>query len=232
MIEPPEVPHAHHADHGDGPARHPLLRWVFEAVMPISVLLLSIGSLAVALHTGQAMDRLVAHNERLVKAQSTPIVMFENSNFDVKRQQASLLFSVRNVGTGPARLHWLRIDHQGKRFEDPGAWLFGLASTEEKHALRTATVVTGGLDGGVIPAREEKLALQWEMPQEQDTLLRAIWERANQQRRRISGEYCYCSVFDECWRQTLGSSLARPVARCEEPAAVAAPALASPASSP
>ncbi|WP_374438023.1 hypothetical protein [Inhella sp.] len=81
MIEPPEVPHVH--GHHEGPHRHPWLRLMLDAVVPISVLLLSIG----ALHTGTAMDKLVAHNEKLVKAQSTPILTYNTSNFDDQQQR-------------------------------------------------------------------------------------------------------------------------------------------------
>jgi hypothetical protein len=212
MIEPPEVPH-HHA-HQEGLSRPGWLKFVVDAVMPISVLLLSIGSLYVALHTGSAMDKLVAHNEKLVKAQSTPILEYSTSNYDPAAKLRSLSFSVTNVGTGPARLHWLRVVEGEKRHAHFQPWLLSLMDAEERSTLRSAEVITGDVDGAVIPARDGRTALTWARPPESDLLGTKIWDRANIERGKLRVEVCYCSVFDECWEHRFQEGPAKAVAQC------------------
>jgi len=220
MIEPPEVPHSH--AHHEGPPRQGWMKWVFEAIMPISVLLLSIGSLYVALHTGTAMDKLVAHNEKLVKAQSTPILTYSTSNFDDQQQRPALKFEVANVGTGPARLHWVRVHQAQRSYPHFFPWLESLS--QDPAALSSADWLTGTLDGAVLPAREVRTGLYWARPAERAPAQLALWQLANQARGQLQVEFCYCSVFDECWQERVGAGPARPVPRCEAPAQPAASA--------
>ncbi len=221
MIEPPEVPH-HHAHH-DGPIKKGWAAWL-DRVMPLSVLLLSVGSLYVALHTGSAMDKLVAHNEKLVKAQSTPILQYSNSNYDLDSKSHQLSFKLENVGTGPARLMWVRLSDPNGAYQGFGEWLFSLAPEADRDAIRRAEVITGTLDGTVLPAREERTALIWDQPDADTGPQRALWETANRARGKLIVEACYCSVFDECWQGPLGRGLQRSVPACSAPSAAAAAA--------
>jgi len=217
MIEPPEVPH-HHAHHEGAPKRG-LARWL-DMIMPVSVLLLSVGSLYVALHTGTAMDKLVAHNEKLVKAQSTPILQYATSNYDPATKTPRLTFKVENVGTGPARLMWVRVHDPKASHAHFGPWLTSLAAPEAREALRTADVITGNLDNTVLPPRDERMALDWERPGDDQPVLRALWREANGARSQLTVEACYCSVFDECWQGKLGEELPRSVPACPAPGAL------------
>lgn len=212
MIEAPEVPHQH--AHHDGPPRRGWLKFVFDAVMPISVLLLSIGSLYVALHTGSAMDKLVAHNEKLVKAQSTPILQYGTSNYEVATERLALSFVVGNVGTGPARVHWVRVRDGDKLHAHFQPWLLSQSSQEEQQEVMQNDLITSDIDGGVLPVREERRLLFWVKPPAEQTLARAVWDRANISRSKLRVEVCYCSVFDECWEHRFGDGPAKPVAQC------------------
>ncbi len=214
MIEPPEVPH-HHAHH-DGPPKQGWAAWI-DRVMPLSVLLLSVGSLYVALHTGSAMDKLVAHNEKLVKAQSTPILQYSNSNYDLGLKAHQLSFKLENVGTGPARLTWVRVSDSRGVYDDFSQWLRQLAPPDDLEAIRRAEVITGNLDNTVLPAREERTALVWGRPEADTGPQRTLWEAANQARGELRVEACYCSVFDECWQGVLGYGLPRSVPSCGTP---------------
>ena len=59
MIDDPEGPHPHHGSSG--------IKWL-DLALAIAVLLLSAASLWTAHGTGQTMERLVAENSRLVRA--------------------------------------------------------------------------------------------------------------------------------------------------------------------
>ncbi|WP_374438360.1 hypothetical protein [Inhella sp.] len=84
--------------------------------------------------------------------------------------------------------------------------------------------MTGTLDGTVLPARETCTGLYWARPSEKAPAQLALWQLANQARGQLQIEFCYCSVFDECWQERFGAGPARPVPRCEAPAAPAASA--------
>ena len=99
MIEPPETPH-HVAEH-----HRTAIPW-FDVAMGVAVLAVSFGSLYVSLHTGHTMEALVEQNQRLVRAQSTPILQYTHGN-NVDGEKV-LHFEVRNVGTGPALSAWPR----------------------------------------------------------------------------------------------------------------------------
>jgi hypothetical protein len=185
--------------------------------MPVSVLLLSIGSLYVALHTGSAMDKLVAHNEKLVKAQSTPILQYGTSNYEMASERHALSFSVGNVGTGPARVHWVRVRDGDKLHAHFQPWLLAQASDAEKPAVLDTELITSDIDGGVLPVRESRQLLFWLKPSAEQALAHAVWERANQSRGKLRVEVCYCSVFDECWEHRFGDGPAKPVAQCTAP---------------
>jgi|GEM_PF-733023 len=223
MIEPPEVPHQH--AHHEGAPRRGLAKWFFEAVMPVSVLLMSLGSLYVALHTGSAMDKLVAHNEKLVKAQSTPILEYGTSNYVIETKKHSLSFKIANVGTGPAQLRWLRVRDGDKVYAHFGPWLMSLADEADHALMRQSDVITGTLDDSVLPARDERLALVWDKPEASQAALLAVWEKANVARGSLAVEFCYCSVFDDCWLK--GRSAAKPLPRCEAPLEPSRPASAA-----
>lgn len=219
MIEPPEVPHTHHAGH-EAPARHPALRLFFDAVTPISVLLLSIGSLFVALHTGTAMDKLVAHNEKLVKAQSTPILEFNTSNSkDDKLSESSwvLSFDLLNVGTGPAKLNWVRIAHGGQHHPNFPAWVQSLREPGAKPFDAPLSISTSPLTRVVLPAGGIRPAFSWPRPKEDGAPERSLWKRADTERFKMRVEVCYCSVFDECWEASLPHGDHKPVAQCTAP---------------
>src|SRR6185369_16176359 len=95
MIEAPETPHVHHAAHGDRQ------RW-FDISIAVAVVLVSLGSLYVSLHTGRTMEKLVDQNARLVKANSVPLLQFDHGNVN-DQGKSEIYLAVRNARTGPAR---------------------------------------------------------------------------------------------------------------------------------
>ncbi len=199
MIEAPET--AHHAQqHGSGSGH----RW-FDITMAIAVLLLSVGSLYVALHTGHAMDELVSQNERLVRAQSTPILQYNHGNVDDDGTEA-LGFEIRNVGTGPARVIWTEIEIEGRTYDD---WSEFIASAGSgRYVLSTEPV-----NRTVLAANDSRRLLWWKRPS--DAAMLEHWDTIDKQRFIAKARACYCSVFDQCWTSNMQADLPRLVSSCE-----------------
>lgn len=203
MIEAPET--AHHA-HGHGGGGH---RW-FDIVMAVAILLVSAGSLYVALHTGHTMEALVEENERLVRAQSTPILQYDSGNVD-EDGAAAQVFTIRNVGTGPARVNWFKLDHGGKTYSSVTDFL-------RDTGRGPITFIEGSVNQTVLAQGDKRNMLVWRYPA--DPVGRSRWKQIDKVRGDITVQACYCSVFDECWLSNLEADLPKRVPSCERPVQV------------
>ncbi|QHL92079.1 hypothetical protein GVO57_14480 (plasmid) [Sphingomonas changnyeongensis] len=200
MIEAPEIPHtAHSHDHGSSGRR-----W-FDIAMAVAVLLVSTGSLYVSLHTGHTMEALVKANERLVKAQSTPVLQYDHGNVsDTGRKE--LAFTLTNVGSGPARVVWFEVAPAGQRYSNIGEWV--MASGKSSITFTSATI-----NQIVLAPNDKRNLLVWPRPDDEAGLKR--WNRIDRERFKTSVRACYCSVFDQCWQSSLEADIPKEVASCE-----------------
>lgn len=200
MIEAPETPHTPHGHHHDSGSQ----RW-FDITMAVAVLLVSAGSLYVALHTGKTMEELVHANERLVRAQSTPVLQYDHGNVS-DEGKAQLEFSITNVGTGPARIVWFDVLPKGTRYSSIGTWI--VASGKSSITFTSASINRMVLAPGV-----QRRMLAWKRPQ--DEAGRQRWAFIDRVRFSTPVRACYCSVFDQCWISNLEADIPREVPNCQ-----------------
>jgi hypothetical protein len=197
MIEAPEAPHHHHHKTG--------LPW-FDLIVPIAVLCISIASLLTSLQSEKSMHALVDQNARLVSAQSTPLLMMDTGNFGDDGKPV-LSMSISNVGTGPARIEWLRVvDDQGF---DYGA-LYDRVKKVDPRALFTSQQISGTL----MKTGDERSVFRWPEPIDNAPAL-AEWTKLNTTRFHLHSSACYCSIFDECKITEFGESRPKAVSSCE-----------------
>jgi hypothetical protein len=204
MIEPPETPH-HVVEH-----HRTNIKW-FDVAMAVAVLVVSFGSLYVSLHTGHTMEALVEQNQRLVRAQSTPILQYTHGN-DVDGQPV-LHFQVRNVGTGPARLAWARLEHGGRTYATWSGFALAALPAVDRLPLQNAPLAPS-----VLSAGEERPIMRW--PREGDADQLRAWDTLERSRFNAVATACYCSVFDECWTSHMNGDVPRQVESCENPRAL------------
>jgi hypothetical protein len=213
MLEAPEV-HSHH------PKKTGLMHW-FEIVISASVLMLSAGSLYIALHTGHTMEQLVAQNQRLVEANSLPLLVYDHGNAS-EDGSPGLSFTIKNAGAGPARVVWFSLKMQGREYAsffqlidnltdvdlggDSGAF-FG--------ANPNAGPFTSAIIGRILTPGEEVRIIRWIKPAEDDKEALAVWQKIERARfDDIRVRACYCSIFDRCWIDALDGSAPRAVESC------------------
>jgi hypothetical protein len=197
MIEAPEPPHADHSGH----------RW-FDFAIAIAVVLVSLGSLYVSLHTGHTMEQLVEQNARLVRANSVPLLQFDTGNVDDTGAPVIYL-EVRNVGTGPARIVWFEMQQDGKfirSYQD-------LLPKGVNLSRPDAGIITSTIAPSMMPVGERRRLLSW--PRPTDGVETAAWNHVNRIRNDVTVEACYCSLFDECWLTTATADVPRPIVSCE-----------------
>jgi hypothetical protein len=189
-LESPDVhsPHARHAG---------LPRWL-ELVIAITALITSISSIAIAVHHGRIMDKLV-------KANSIPYVRGGFSDI-LPDGTRVLSLDLLNRGVGPAHEQSLRVKVDG-RYVKSTKELFraSLGAERVAEAGRALEAMKNGLRTRFIPGGGEQMVFR--LTRTPENALN--WDLLETAQARWDVEYCYCSVFDECW-QVLGE-LEEPV---------------------
>jgi hypothetical protein len=157
-----------------------------DLVVGFSAIFISLCSLALAIHHGHTM-------ERLVEANSRPFVQFETSNGQVRPDGElvrELSASISNPGAGAARIEQFEISVDHRAFS---AWPEALGQLKEDAAA-------------------QHVILRWN----RDESNGALWDYvdAARQAKRIVLKACYCSIFDQCWMASTASFRPVPVKRC------------------
>jgi hypothetical protein len=192
---------------------------VLDLVLGGSALFISLCSLGLAIHTGRAMDRLVEANSR-------PVLTFSNGNADPEDRRSSprrmLYFQVENPGAGSARVEWVRLDVQG---HEVGSW-------NEALKLIRASAEAGLPDDGTSPPAAQgdfvtsTVGRSYLRPGNTQIMFSwlktdanaAFWDKVEAMRHH--GNYfhltaCYCSIFDQCWVADSKTYSPKAVANCD-----------------
>jgi len=88
----------------------------FKLPIALSMVVSTLSAVYGSIKTSLTMEALVKENTRLVMANSTPLLEFSSGNYD--NNEATLNFTVNNVGNGPARVVWFQVKGDGQPFPD------------------------------------------------------------------------------------------------------------------
>ena len=194
---------APHAAHNTGS------RWL-DLTLALSAMFVSIVSLALAVHHGDAMDRLVAAN-------SWPFLMYDTESIDPQGNRRISL-KIENSGVGPARIQTFEVWWQGQPVSTAPELLQRCCMTDSKAPLDQATARSLNLVIGQIAARVMRAgAAESFLSLELKEANAAIWHRLDIARLQLRMRACYCSVFEECWETDLEQTSARRVRSCAAP---------------
>jgi hypothetical protein len=192
-----ETPHAAHS------TGH---RWL-DLTLALSAMFVSIVSLVLAVHSGNAMDRLVAAN-------SWPFLMYDTDNIDPQGNRRISL-KVENSGIGPARIQTFEVWWQGQPVSTTPELLQRCCMTDsnapmDQSTARSLNLVIGQIASRVLRAGDAEAFLSLELKEANAD----IWHRLDRARMQLKMRACYCSVFDECWQTDLVETSARRVRSC------------------
>lgn len=178
------------------PARWP--RHLLEYISTTFAVVVSLISLWVAIGTERA-------NRQMVAASSWPMLSVDSSNVDAEGRSV-LLFRVTNTGVGPAKVRSFEVFYKGR----PATGAVSLIRTccksdfarpsPSKNEAAAGFFITGGTAGSVIRAGETHNFIQMGLGTQNETLWRALNTARNNS---ITYRICYCSVFNECWINTV-----------------------------
>ncbi len=201
MAFEPEHGHGHHG-HGTG------VKWL-DIIMAVSAVFISVVSLAVSIEHGRTMERMVDQNERMVAANTMPLLNFSGTMFNSKLEPR-LALQLKNGGVGPALVEWLDVRYKGVHYGSAAALM----------NVCCATATSGGRGGyiysnvshSIIPARETVEFLV--VP---ETAPKVLYDAVNRARDDMDLQACYCSLLDECWITDFGPTRPKRVATCAVP---------------
>jgi len=190
-LEGPEIHHPH-ARHAGG-----LPRWL-ELLIAVTALITSISSIAIALHHGEIM-------EKLVEASSIPYM--QGGFSDVTPEGADVLsLDLLNRGVGPAHQQSLRVKVDGKYVTSLDQLIERSIGPGEPHLGRTVNHVKRRF----IPGGESQFVFR--LARTPENAVR--WDHLQAAQTRWDVEYCYCSVFEECWQVNEQWDEPHPVKQC------------------
>ena len=179
---------------------------LLDLSIAVSAILISLTSLAIAIHHGRVQQKLVAAN-------SWPFLTALTSNdFGEGRQTFSLM--ILNSGVGPAALKRLVVSYDRKPVR---GWVellqscCGVSQDFELSEFQEIGFVSGGRAKGIIRANQHVLLLRLARLPDQPE----IWQRFGASRLKISYDACYCSILGECWESDLQTLDPRSVQQCE-----------------
>jgi hypothetical protein len=201
-VEGPEVHHPHKHHGGGG-----LPRWL-ELGIALTALVTSISSIFIAVHHGQIM-------EKLVQANSLPYVQGGVSNVTTEGTQV-LSLDLLNRGVGPAHEQSLRVKADGKYVTTVDELLAislppdQLAEIDKARNDRVMTIASSNVKHRFIPGGDSQLIFRIVRTPENAR----YWDMVNKVWSRWDIEYCYCSVFAECWKVNGLFAEPEPVKEC------------------
>jgi hypothetical protein len=183
-MEGPDVHHPHRR-HGGLP------RWL-ELGIAVTALITSISSIAIAVHHGRIM-------EKLVEANSLPYMQGGFSTVTPEGAEV-LSLDLLNRGVGPAHEKSLRVKAGGRDVTSFRDLVEAALGREQAAAARNVIhPIENRVRTRFIPGGQLQFVFRLSRTPENA----AYWDRLEASQESWDIEYCYCSVFDECW-QVLG----------------------------
>ncbi len=170
-------------------SREGLPRWL-ELGAAVTALITSISSIVLAVQNGNDMDKLV-------KANSLPYVQGGFSDADSKGA-AVISLDLLNPGVGPAHEESLRITvdgHYVRSMNEFYAASLGPAVLNGSRPFAREMVKNGVRTRFIAPGQQQMV---FRIPKRPDNA--KLWDRLDAAQSRWSVDFCYCSVFNECWR--------------------------------
>jgi hypothetical protein len=172
-----------HARHSGG-----LPRWL-ELLIAVTAFVTSISSIAIAVHHGHVM-------EKLVQANSLPYMQGGFSDETIEGEKV-LSLDLLNRGVGPAHEQSLRVTVGGQYVKSVRELFSASLGPEQAEKARDVLhPLWNRVRTRFIPGGQQQFIFRLAKTAENA----AFWDLLNKDEARWDLEYCYCSIFQECWQ--------------------------------
>jgi hypothetical protein len=162
-----------------------------EPAIAVTALITSISSIVIAVHHGTIM-------QRLVQANSIPYLQ---GGFSDMTPEGELVLSLDlyNRGVGPAHEQSLRVTVDGRHVRTLAEMITATLGPD-RGAAAVETLEKNWMKNRVpkrfIPAADYQFVFRLIRTPENAE----YWDLLQTSQKKWNVEYCYCSVFDDCWR--------------------------------
>ena len=181
----------------------------FDIAITICILIVSVSSLVIALVHSRTLERMADANARLVEANSWPFLAYTTSN---STSEGSVIeMGMANQGVGPAKVESVELKWNGRVYPDAIGFLGACCGYKYEPWI---TGLSTSVPTGVLRAGDREMLFT--LPRK--AINAGAWNKLNTVRtsRLLSIVVCYCSVFDECWKDDIAryGLTPHPVERC------------------
>jgi len=195
-VSTPEVPRSRARRRGRLP------RWL-EWAIAITAFITSISSIFIAMHHGTIM-------QKLVRANSFPYMQGGFSDVTPDGEQ-EISLDLLNRGVGPAHEQSLRVTVAGKYVTSVPEMIAATMGPQHPavDALR-GMGMRNRVKTRFIPGGEGQFVFR--IPRTAENA--ELWDAFDATQPKWDIEYCYCSVFDECWQVKGKFTEPEPIDAC------------------
>lgn len=138
--------------------------------------------------------------QKQVQAETWPYLQLDHGNYDEEQKLRDVYVKVINSGVGPAKVKSLNLLYKGEPIDSfAQLYLACCLSEEEQNGAKVrgiANVITGNPPPTILLPRDDLLFFSV-LENDQN---KAAWARLDKARLHITGEACYCSLLDECFK--------------------------------
>lgn len=162
-------------------------------VIAVSAVLISAASFYAAYVQSEAA-------QKQVQAETWPYLQLDHGNYDEEQLLRNVYVKVINSGVGPAKVKSLNLSYKGKPVGGfAQLYIACCLSLEEQNGAEVrgvANAITGNPPPTILLPRDELLFFS-ALENDQN---KAAWARLDTARFHLTGEACYCSLLDECFK--------------------------------
>lgn len=202
-METPEVHQPHRPARRRSRQVEGLPRWL-ELAVAVTALITSISSIVLAIGNGKSMDKLV-------RANSFPYMQGGFSDASPEGKDV-LSLDLYNPGVGPAHEKSLRLTVDGRYVRSMNELYAASLGAEAMAGPRPFAheMIKNGVKTRFVAGGQSQMVFR--IPK---TAANAqLWDRLHDTQSRWNVDFCYCSVFDECWKVPNKWTEPQPVKQC------------------
>ncbi|MGD0941571.1 MAG: hypothetical protein ABR905_17885 [Terracidiphilus sp.] len=200
-------------DHGHGHEHKTGIPWL-DGIIAVSVIFISVLSLAVSIEHGRTMAKMVEQNQKLIAASTMPLLNIGN-DMGSPTGQPQMRVVITNGGVGPAVIDRFELSYKGKVYPTKDAFLRACCADAYLKSMKDGKTKTyySTISSRILPAREQFDILTIEPDKAGMDLYNSVYRVMHTD--DMSFHACYCSVLDECWETRFDQQRPQAVNECK-----------------
>ncbi|MEQ3529903.1 hypothetical protein DS891_14900 [Pseudoalteromonas sp. JC28] len=187
-----------------------LSRSKMNTILALCAMFISAASFYATYLQAKAAQEQVSAAEKQLKTETWPWLQFSYSNFDLDSTQATIRVDIRNSGTGPAIIHYIKYEFDGENYFDVTELMDACCNLNAyQAALSDAQNEESNINylkkfGWYVSSAPQKILLAdgdtfniFTMPK--SNFNRGLWDKIDAHKSVFKAEACYCSILKQCY---------------------------------